>query len=158
MSTPGRGKECIIAMYDSYAKTVMRNQCRNAIKSKRRRQRRETPGTESMQYLFEMQPHTDIYPSEHLVIFEDTYICVITSEKLYGAARHQDVCKRHGTQSFLLQDLLWRVWKDLHEPFMEKPGNPTMAVQGASDERGADLPECFCGSRRSQERFCDGLQ
>ena len=48
MSTPGKGKECIIAMYDSYAKTVMRNQCRNAIKSKRRRQKRETLGTESI--------------------------------------------------------------------------------------------------------------
>ena len=66
MSTPGKGKEYIIAMYDNYAKTVMRNQCRNAIKSKSRRQKRETPGTESMQYLFEMQPHTDIYSSEHV--------------------------------------------------------------------------------------------
>lgn len=68
MSTPLNEKECIIAMYDSYAKTVMRNQCRNAVKSKRRRQSHEIAGTEKIQYLFETQSHTDIYPSEHLVM------------------------------------------------------------------------------------------
>lgn len=107
MSTPGKGKECIIAMYDSYAKTVMRNQCRNAIKSKRRRQKRETPGTESMQYLFKMQPHTDIYPSEHLVIFEDTYICVITSEKLYQAM----MLLKEGERAVIILDF-WYGWTD----------------------------------------------
>lgn len=107
MSTPGKGKECIIAMYDSYAKTVVRNQCRNAIKSKRRRQKRETPGTESMQYLFEMQPHTDIYPSEHLVIFEDTYICVITSEKLYQAM----MLLKEGERAVIILDF-WYGWTD----------------------------------------------
>ena len=36
MSAPLKDKECIIAMYDSYAKTVMRNKCRNALRAKRR--------------------------------------------------------------------------------------------------------------------------
>lgn len=85
MSTPLNEKECIIAMYDSYAKTVMRNQCRNAIKSKRRRQKREIAGTEKIQYLFELQSHTDVYPSERLVVCGEKYTCVITSEKLYQA-------------------------------------------------------------------------
>lgn len=85
MSTPLNEKECIIAMYDSYAKTVMRNQCRNAVKSKRRRQSHEIAGTEKIQYLFETQSHTDIYPSEHLVVYGGTYTCVVTSEKLYHA-------------------------------------------------------------------------
>lgn len=30
-----------------------------------------------------MQSHTDIYPSEHLVVCGDDYTCVITSDKLY---------------------------------------------------------------------------
>lgn len=55
MSAPLKDKECIIAMYDSYAKTVMRNKCRNALRAKRRRQRYEIVGAEKIQYLFEMQ-------------------------------------------------------------------------------------------------------
>lgn len=85
MSAPLKDKECIIAMYDSYAKTVMRNKCRNAFKSIRRRQKHEIVGTEKIQYLFEMQSHTDVYPSEHLVVCGDDYTCVITSDKLYQA-------------------------------------------------------------------------
>lgn len=85
MSAPLKDKECIIAMYDSYAKTVMRNKCRNALKSIRRRQKHEIVGTEKIQYLFEMQSHTDVYPLEHLVVYEDDYTCVITSDKLYQA-------------------------------------------------------------------------
>lgn len=86
MPTPSNDKESIIvAMYDSYAKTVMRNQCRNAIKSIRRRQNHETTGTDGVQYLFETLAHTDIYPSEHLIVFRGTYTCVVTSEKLYQA-------------------------------------------------------------------------
>ena len=83
MSAPLKDKECIIAMYDSYAKTVMRNKCRNALRAKRRRQRYEIVGAEKIQYLFEMQSHTDVYPSEHLVVCGDDYTCVITSDKLY---------------------------------------------------------------------------
>ena len=30
-----------------------------------------------------MQSHTDVYPSEHLVVCGDDYTCVITSDKLY---------------------------------------------------------------------------
>ena len=86
MPTPSNDKESIlVAMYDSYAKTVMRNQCRNALKSQKRRQNREVTGTDSIQYLFDTLVHTDIYPSEHLIIFDDAYICVVTCEKLYQA-------------------------------------------------------------------------
>lgn len=35
MSSPLNKKECIIVMYDSYAKTVMRNQCRNVVFKRR---------------------------------------------------------------------------------------------------------------------------
>lgn len=65
-------------MFDSYAKTVMRNVCRNIIRSVRKRQQYETLGTEKMKCLFENQQHTDIYPSEHIMVYDDVFICVIT--------------------------------------------------------------------------------
>lgn len=107
MLTPLKDKECIIGMYDSYAKTVMRNQCRNVIKLKRRRQQKEMVATEKMQYLFEEQPHEDIYPSEHLVLFGDNYTCVITSEKLYQAM----MCLPEGQKAVLILDF-WYGWTD----------------------------------------------
>lgn len=107
MSTPLNEKECIIAMYDSYAKTVMRNQCRNAVKSKRRRQSHEIAGTEKIQYLFETQSHTDIYPSEHLVVYGGTYTCVVTSEKLY----HAMSLLPEGQRAVLILDF-WYGWTD----------------------------------------------
>jgi len=84
MSTP-IDHECIIAMYDSYAKTVMRNCCRNLIKSKNRIEKFETVGTQKMQYLFEQESYADIYPSEVLEVSGGDYSCIITNEKLYKA-------------------------------------------------------------------------
>ncbi len=74
MSALPNNNKCIIAMFDSYAKTVMRNACRNMIKSVRKRQQYETVGTEKIKYLFENQQHTDIYPSEHIVVLGDVFI------------------------------------------------------------------------------------
>lgn len=85
MSAPLKDNKCIVAIFDSYAKTVMRNECRNAADEEKRKQKREDVGTEKMQYLFEMQIQEDIYPSEHLVLKSANYICVITSEHLYNA-------------------------------------------------------------------------
>lgn len=31
MSAPLKDKDCIIAIFDSFAKTVMKNECRNAV-------------------------------------------------------------------------------------------------------------------------------
>lgn len=52
-------------MFDSYAKTVMRNACRNIIRSVGKRQQYETVGTEKTKCMFENQQRTDIYPSEY---------------------------------------------------------------------------------------------
>ncbi len=107
MSTPSKDVECIIAMYDSYAKTVMRNHCRNMIKAKRRRLQHEVPASEQVEYLFEMQSHTDIYPSEHFTIGDNSFVCVITSEKLYRA-----MCLLpEGQRDVLILDF-WFGWKD----------------------------------------------
>ncbi|MDO4302166.1 MAG: hypothetical protein Q4D26_12370 [Clostridia bacterium] len=75
MSTPSNDNKCIIAMYDSYAKTVMRNACRNIIKSEKTRQKHEVLLTEKMQYVFDNQKYLDIYPSEHILISENFYVC-----------------------------------------------------------------------------------
>lgn len=55
MSAPLKDNKCIVAIFDSYAKTVMRNECRNAADEEKRKRKREDVGTERMQYLFEMQ-------------------------------------------------------------------------------------------------------
>ena len=83
MSAPLKDNKCIVAIFDSYAKTVMRNECRNAADEEKRKRKREDVGTEKMQYLFEIQE--DNYPSEHLILKGANYICVITSEQLYNA-------------------------------------------------------------------------
>lgn len=85
MSAPLKDKDCIIAIFDSYAKTVMRNECRDAVDQEKRKRKKEQVGTEKMQYLFETQVHEDIYPSEHLVLQGKSYTCVITNGRLYNA-------------------------------------------------------------------------
>lgn len=59
MSAPLKDKDCIIAIFDSYAKTVMRNECRDAVDQEKRKRKKEQVGTEKMQYLFETQVHED---------------------------------------------------------------------------------------------------
>lgn len=68
MSAPLKDKDCIIAIFDSFAKTVMKNECRNAVDEEKRRREKEQAATEKMQYLFEVQVQEDVYPSEHLVL------------------------------------------------------------------------------------------
>ncbi|GEM_PF-5111523 len=65
MSILQNNNKCIIAMSDSYEKTVMRNACRNIIRSVGKRQQYETVGTEKTKCMFENQQRTDIYPSEY---------------------------------------------------------------------------------------------
>ncbi len=55
MSAPLKNNSCIVAIFDSYAKTVMRNECRDAVDEERRKRKREDVGTEKMQYLCDYQ-------------------------------------------------------------------------------------------------------
>lgn len=77
--------ENIVAMYDSYAKTVIRNCYRNFIKSKQKTDEFEIVATAKMQYLFEQEHDTNIHPSEILEVSGGSYSCHMTSEKLYQA-------------------------------------------------------------------------
>lgn len=72
-------------MYDSYAKTVMRNKCRNALRAKRRRQRYEIVGAEKIQYLFEMQSHTDVYT--HCPVIQGWSVCLFSMVRLPVTAK-----------------------------------------------------------------------
>ena len=44
MSAPLKDKDCIIAIFDSFAKTVMKNECRNAVDEEKRKRERGTGG------------------------------------------------------------------------------------------------------------------
>ena len=46
MSAPLKDKDCIIAIFDSFAKTVMKNECRNAVDEEKRKREREQAVTE----------------------------------------------------------------------------------------------------------------
>lgn len=48
MSAPLKDKDCIIAIFDSFAKTVMKNECRNAVDEKKRRREKQQTATEKM--------------------------------------------------------------------------------------------------------------
>ena len=41
MSAPLSNKDCIIAIFDSFAKTVMKNECRDAVEQEKRKRHRE---------------------------------------------------------------------------------------------------------------------
>lgn len=61
MSAPLKDNKCIVAIFDSYAKTVMRNECRNIADEEKRKRKREDVGTEKMHH------HTALhYPCEDL--------------------------------------------------------------------------------------------
>lgn len=47
MSAPLKDNKCIVAIFDSYAKTVMRNECRN-IADEEKKRKREDVGTEKI--------------------------------------------------------------------------------------------------------------
>ena len=74
MLAPLSNKDCIIAIFDSFAKTVMKNECRDAVEQEKRKRQKEYTATEKIQYLFETQVQEDVYPSEHLVLQEKSYI------------------------------------------------------------------------------------
>lgn len=48
MSAPLKDNKCIVAIFDSYAKTVMRNECRNIADEEKRKRKREDVGTEKI--------------------------------------------------------------------------------------------------------------
>ena len=74
MSAPLSNKDCIIAIFDSFAKTVMKNECRDAVEQEKRKRQKEQTATEKMQYLFETQVQEDVYATNPSTYFGGTWV------------------------------------------------------------------------------------
>ena len=78
--TPFIDKSCRIKIFDCFAKTVMRNEYRDAAAEKKRIQNREAKPD-----LMNVPEIEDVYPSEHFILDNEKYPCLIASDWLYDA-------------------------------------------------------------------------
>ena len=82
MMSPSDEKR-IVAMVDSFTKTVARNFSRNLKRAKANAEKHYSD--EPVDYLLETLSHDDRYPSDHFVLYADELSCVVYSETLYKA-------------------------------------------------------------------------
>ena len=78
--TPFIDKSCRIKIFDCFVKTVMRNEYRDAAAEKKRIQNREAKPD-----LMNVPKIEDVYPSEHFILDNEKYPCLIASDWLYDA-------------------------------------------------------------------------
>ena len=78
-------EERIVAMVDSFTKTVARNFSRNLKRANANRKKHFSD--EPIDYLLELLSHDDGYPSDYFVLYADELSCVVYSETLYKALR-----------------------------------------------------------------------
>ena len=78
--TPFIDKSCRIKIFDCFVKTVMRNEYRDAAAEKKRNQNREAKP--DLMNVLEIE---DVYPSEHFILDNEKYPCLIASDWLYDA-------------------------------------------------------------------------
>ena len=78
--TPFIDKSCRIKIFDCFVKTVMRNEYRDAAAEKKRIQNREAKPD-----LMNVPEIEDVYPSEHFILDNEKYPCLIASDCLYDA-------------------------------------------------------------------------
>lgn len=78
--TPFIDKSCRIKIFDCFVKTVMRNEYRDAEAEKKRIQNREAKPD-----LMNVPEIEDVYPSEHFILDNEKYPCLIASDWLYDA-------------------------------------------------------------------------
>lgn len=84
MMSPSDEKR-IIAMVDSFTKTVARNFSRNLKRAKANVEKHYSD--EPVDYFLETLSHDDRYPSDYFVLYADELSCVVYSEILYKALR-----------------------------------------------------------------------
>ena len=80
---PSEHEKRIVAMVDSFTKTVARNFSRNLKRAKGNFEKHFSD--EPIDYLLELLSHDDRYPSDHFVLYADELSCVVHSETLYKA-------------------------------------------------------------------------
>ena len=78
--TPFIDKSCRIKIFDCFVKTVMRNEYRDAAAEKKRIQNREAKP--DLMNVLEIE---DVYSSEHFILDNEKYPCLIASDWLYDA-------------------------------------------------------------------------
>ena len=104
MMSPSDEKR-IVAMVDSFTKTVARNFSRNLKRAKANREKHFSD--EPVDYLLELLSHDDRYPSDHFVLYADELSCVVYSETLYKA-----LCSLPEKQRKVLLFDFWYAWTD----------------------------------------------
>ena len=85
MSAPSEDEKRLIAMFDSFCKTVARNFSRNLKRAKENQKKHFSE--EPIDYLLELLNYEDRYPFDHFVLYADELSCVVYSETLYKALR-----------------------------------------------------------------------
>ena len=98
-------EERIVAMVDSFTKTVARNFSRNLKRAKANREKHFSD--EPIDYLLEFLSHDDRYPSDHFELYADELSCVVHSETLYKA-----LCSLPEKQRKVLLFDFWYAWTD----------------------------------------------
>ena len=105
MSAPSKYEKRLIAMFDSFSKTVARNFSRNLKRAEENRDKHYSE--EPIDYLLDLLSHEDRYPSDHFVLYADELSCVVDSETLYKALLSLSEKQRN----VLLLDF-WYDWTD----------------------------------------------
>ena len=85
MKSPSDDEKRIVAMVDSFTKTVARNFSRNLKRAKANAEKHYSD--EPVDYFLETLSHDDRYPSDYFVLYADELSCVVYSETLYKALR-----------------------------------------------------------------------
>lgn len=80
MMSPSDDEKRIVAMVDSFTKTVARNFSRNLKRAKANAEKHYSD--EPVDYLLETLSHDDRYPSDHFVLYADELSCVVHSETI----------------------------------------------------------------------------
>ena len=104
MMSPSDEKR-IVAMVDSFTKTVARNFSRNLKRAKANAEKHYSD--EPVDYFLDILSHDDRYPSDYFVLYADELSCVVYSETLYKA-----LCSLPEKQRKVLLFDFWYAWTD----------------------------------------------
>lgn len=83
MKSPSDDEKQIVAMVDSFTKTVARNFSRNPKQAKANAEKYHSD--KPADYFLEALSHDGRYPSNYFVLYADQLSCVVHSETLYKA-------------------------------------------------------------------------
>ena len=97
MMSPSDYEKRLIAMVDSFTKTVARNFSRNLKRARANREKHFSD--EPVDYLLELLSHDDRYPSDHLCFMRTSYPAWFTAKRYI---KHFAPCRRSSGRSYCL--------------------------------------------------------